>query len=277
MARTIDEIYNSIMTEKATKPELDVLNSASRVATYKMWIYIISVTHWIMEKSFDLLKTEVDEKIQKQRFGKRKWYQLKGLAFQYGQELPEDSDEYDNTGLTDAEIEAKKIIKYCSVTEIDGKLRIKVAKQVGGLPAQLTEGELAAFKEYMELIKFAGVKLIIDSLPADNLKLELDIFFDPLVIRADGSRIDGSSATPVKDAIKEYLNALPFNGEYANTRLTNKLETVSGIVLPVIKSAQAKYGLFAFTVIDEKYIPDAGYLTITDENLTINFREYVQS
>lgn len=277
MARTIDEIYNSIVTEKATKPELDVLNSSSRVAAYKMWAYIVAVNHWIVEKSFDLLKTEVDDKIQTQRIGKSKWYQLKGLSFQYGQELPEDSDEYDNTGLTDAEIAAKKIIKYCSVTEIDGKLRIKVAKQVGGLPAQLTEGELAAFKEYMERIKFAGVKLIIDSLPADDLKLNLDIFFDPLVIRADGSRIDGSSATPVKDAIKEYLNALPFNGEYANTRLTNKLETVSGVVLPVIKSSQAKYGLFAFTVIDEKYIPDAGYLTITDENLTINFREYVQS
>jgi hypothetical protein len=277
MARTIDEIFNSIMAEKATKAELNTVNSISRVAMFRMWAYITAVCIWVHEKYWDVFRTEIETRIEEQVLGKGRWYRLKALAFQYGQALPDDSDQYDNSLLTDAQVEALQIIKYASVTEISGKLRIKVAKKIGGLPAQLTEDELAAFKEYMERIKFAGVKLIIDSLPPDSLKLVLDIWYNPLVLKSDGSRIDGAAAEPVKDGIKTYLNLLPFNGEYATTRLTNYLETINGVELPVVKLAQSKYGLFAFTGIDEKNIPDAGYYTIADADLTINYREYVQS
>jgi len=150
-----------------------------------------------------------------------------------------------------------------------------VAKQANNLPAQLTAGELAAFSSYIEKLKFEGVKIIKDSLPADNLKLQLDIWFNPLVLRADGTRIDGSANTPVKDGILAYLNALPFNGEYANTKLTDALQNVTGVQLPVIKLAQTKYGLYPYTNVDERYIPDAGYLSIADADLIINYRQYV--
>lgn len=278
MARSVIEIYNQMLVEKDTKPALAALNSTSYVAIYKLIFFVCAFGIWVHEKYWDAFKSETEILIENQKLGKARWYREMALAFQFGQELPEDSDQYDNTGLTDAEIEAKKIIKYCSVTEIAGTLRIKVAKKVAGLPSQLSEEQLAAFTSYMQRIKFAGVKLKIDSLPPDSLKIELDVFYDPLVLTSTGTRIDGESLTPVQDAIKEYLNELPFNGEYANTRLTNKLEAVSGVVFPVIKLAQAQYGLFPFVAIDEKYIPDAGYLTITtNDNLTINFREYVQS
>ncbi|MDP1812328.1 MAG: hypothetical protein Q8K66_13080 [Sediminibacterium sp.] len=276
MATSIQAIYESILAEKANHPELDVLNSSSKTAIYKLWAYVTAVCIWAHEKLWDAFKTEVDTKIQDQKVGKTRWYRDKALSFQYGQNLPSNSDVYDNTGLTDAQVLVLKIIKYASVTEIDGKLRIKVAKQVAGLPAQLSIDELTAFSFYVEKIKFSGVKINKDSLPADNLKLLIDIWYDPLVLKSDGSRIDGLVVNPVKDAIKGYLNQLPFNGEYANTRLTDYLQKVDGVGLPVIKSAQAKYGLLAFAGIDEKYIPDAGYLTIADADLTINFREYVQ-
>lgn len=275
MARSVTEIYNSILAEKANHAELDGLNTESRVSNFKLTAFIMAVCMWVHENLWDANRDQVQTLIDKQTVGKAKWYREKALAFQYGQELPEDSDEYDNTGLTDAEIAAKQIIKYCSVTEADGKLRIKVAAQANNLPLQLTEEQLAAFVTYMQRIKFAGVKLIIDSLPPDSLKLVIDVWFDPLVLRSDGSRIDGAAATPVKDGIKAYLNGLPFNGEYANTRLGNALEKVDGVEFPVIKLAQAKYGLFPFAGINEKYIPDAGYLTIADENLTINYIENV--
>jgi hypothetical protein len=275
MARSVTEIYNSIMAEKANHAELDGLDSVSRVSIFSLIAFIMAVCMWAHETLWDINKSEVTVLIENQTVGKEKWYREKALAFQYGQELPTGTDQYDNTGLTDAEIEAKKIIKYCSVTEVDGKLRIKVAARLNNLPLQLTEEQLAAFITYMQRIKFAGVKLIIDSLPPDVLKLVVQVWYNPLVLRSDGSRIDGAAATPVKDGIKAYLNALPFNGEYANTRLTNSLEQVDGVDFPVIKLAQAKYGLFAFAGINEKYIPDAGYLTISDENLIINYVENV--
>jgi hypothetical protein len=278
MARTIDEIFNSIMAEKANKADLDTVNSVSRVAMFRMWAYITAVCIWVHEKYWDVFRAEIETKIEEQVLGKARWYRAKALAFQYGQELDADTGEYDNSLLTDDQIAALKIIKYAAVPDEDSsKPRIKVAKQAGGLPVQLSEDELAAFKVYMSRIKFTGVKLVIDSLPPDSLKLVLDIWYNPLVLKSDGSRIDGAAAAPVKDGIKTYLNLLPFNGEYATTRLTNYLEKIDGVELPVVKLAQSKYGLFAFTGIDEKSIPDAGYYTIANEDLTINYREYVQS
>jgi hypothetical protein len=127
----------------------------------------------------------------------------------------------------------------------------------------------------MGRVKDGGVKLIVDSLPPDSLKLDIDIFYDPLILNDQGQRIDGNANQPVPDAIRAYLKLLPFNGEYANTRLTDKMQSVDGVVLPVIKTAWAKYGLFSFAIIDERYIPDAGYLRLDDANLTINWRAYV--
>jgi hypothetical protein len=79
----------------------------------------------------------------------------------------------------------------------------------------------------------------------------------------------------VKDRILSYLNQLPFNGEFANTRLVDYLQPLDGIQFPVIKLSQAKHGLYPFINIDEKYIPDAGYLSIADADLVINYRPYV--
>lgn len=277
MARTIDEIYQAIIVAKNSKTELDALNSTSKVAVYNMFAYIVAVVIWSLENLFDLHKAEVDDAIATKKPHNPRWYRGQALKFRFGQDFNEVAGSYDNAGLSDEQIAVMLIIAQASVTEVDGKLRIKTAKEVGGDLEPLDVNEKAAFNEYVQLVKDAGVKIINDSLPADDLKLILDIWYNPLVLRSDGSRIDGNSDTPVKDGIQAYLRTLPFNGEYANLKLVNLLETIDGVVFPVIKIAQAKYGLFAFASIDEKYIPDAGYLRASDANLTINYREYVQS
>ena len=275
MARKIDEIYLAILQEKSLHTELDELNSSSKVAVYNLWAYIVAVVMWTLEKLFDLHSAEVDAKIATLKPHSRKWYREMALQFQYGQALVPDAGEYDNTGLTAQQVEQRKIIKQAAVTEIDGRLRIKVAKEADGEFVPLEAGELSAFKEYIDLKKDAGVRINEDSLPADLLKLELDIWYNPLVLRSDGSRIDGADLQPVRSAISSYLKDLPFNGEFANTRLMDALQGVDGLVYPVIRTSQAKYGLLPYTQIDEKYIPDAGYLRVDEAELKINYREYV--
>lgn len=277
MARTIDQIYQAIITQKNNTPELDALNSTSKAAVYNLFGYIIAVVMWTLENLFDLHKSEVDDTIATKKPHTVRWYRDKALLFQYGQNLIAETDRYANTGLNDQQIAAQKIVAQAAVTEIDGKLRIKVAKASGDDLVELLDEELNAFADYIGKIKDAGVKIITDSLPADALKLTLDIWYNPLVLTSTGARIDGAASEPVKDAIKAYLKNLPFNGEFSNTKLTDQLQAVEGVVFPVIKSSQAKYGLFPFSSIDEKYIPDAGYLRIADADLTINYRQYVQS
>jgi hypothetical protein len=275
MARTIEQVYQSIITYKNNQAELAGLNSTSRTAIYNLFAYVVAVCIVALENLFDLHKSEVNANILLQKPHSPRWYREQALAFQYGQDINELTGGYDNAGLTPSQIAAQKIIAVSSVTEIEGRLRIKAAKNNADDLVALSAPELASFTNYVKRIKDAGVKVQCESNVADQLKLVLDVFYNPLVLNAAGQRIDGTNNQPVKDALKEYLKNLPFNGEYANTRLVDRLQVVDGVELPVVKLAQAKYGLYPFSAIDEKYIPDAGYLRINDEDLIINYRQDV--
>lgn len=276
MARTIEQVYQTIITQKNNTAELNSLNSTSITAIWNLWAYVTAVVIVALENLFDLHKAENDAIIATLKPHTALWYRDKALNFQYGQDLTENGI-YENVGLTPQDIAAQKIIVQAAVTEIDGRLIIKVTKASGDDLVALSTLQLTAFVAYMNKIKDAGVKVINDSLPADALKLTLDIWYNPLVLTSAGARIDGGSTEPVKSAIKAYLKNTPFNGEFSNTKLTDELQKIDGVVFPVIKLSQAKYGLFAFAGIDERYVPDAGYLRIADVDLTINYRAYVQS
>lgn len=265
MARTIDYWYTLIITQKQATAELNGLNSTSSVANFNLWPYIVAFVMCVLDNFFDLHKSAVDTDIATLKPHSLTWYQSLALRFQYGQNTIVDSDQYANTGLTAAQILAQQIIAQAAVTEVSTAtaigLRVKVVKLVAGVYTQLSTPELTAFTAFMNLQKDGGVNIIAQSLAADGLKNTIEIFYDPLVLKSDGSRIDGTAATPVLDAYNAYLKALPFNGEYANTRLSNALQLVSGVVLVNITQAQAQYGAFPFTNIDEAYVADGGYLS----------------
>jgi hypothetical protein len=275
MARTIDYWYQQIIAQKNQTDALSGLTSTSKTANFNLIAYVVAVVMAVLDNLFDLHKSDVDTQLATKKPHGLQWYRDLALRFQYGQELAPESDAYTNAGLTDDQINAQLIIAQAAVTEISGKLRLKVVKLVNGDYAQLVDDEKTAFAAYIENQKDAGVTVDIDSLPPDSLKLAIDVFYDPLVIKSDGSRIDGSAQTPVPDATNAYLKNLKFNGEYADNRLQDALKLVTGVQLINIKLSQAKYGLFPFTNIDEVYIPDAGYLRIANGDLTINYRPYV--
>lgn len=226
---------------------------------------------WTLETLFDLHKSEVTDYIANMKPHTVRWYATKAKMFQYGFNLLADSDLYDNTDKTDEEIQASKIVAYSAVVESDKQLVIKVAKDTGDL-APLTVVELAAFKEYIARIKDAGVVTNIISEVADNLSLEIDLYYNPLVLNANGQRLDGSSMTPVADAVRNYLKVLPFNGEFVLAYLTDALQGVDGVVIPHIRTAKYKYGGLSWLDIVVKYTPYSGYLRIADTvDLKINY------
>ena len=264
MARTIDYWYQLIIAQKAITTELTAVDSTSKASVFNLWAYIVAFVMCTLDNVFDLHKNEVDADIAMLKPHSQTWYQALALRFQYGQDTIPGTDQYANTGLSDTAIAAQKIIAQAAVTEVSTAtaigLRVKVVKLVSGSYAQLITAELNAFTAFMNKQKDAGVNIIAQSLPADKLRLTIEVFYDPLILKSDGSRIDGTAATPVLDGIKAYLKALPYNGEYANTRLSNALQQVSGVVFPNITQSQAQYGAFPFTNIDEVYVPDGGYL-----------------
>ena len=291
MARTIDYWYQLLITQKNNTPGLNglvsgttatpdpnAIDSTSQVADWNLWLYVVAFVMCTLDNLFDLHKSEVDTDIATLKPHSLTWYQSLALRFQYGQDTIADSDQYANTSLTADQITAQQIIAQAAVTEVstatDIGLRVKVVKLTGGTYTQLISAELTAFNAYMNLQKDAGVNIIAQSLPPDGLKLGIQIFYDALILKSDGSRIDGTAQTPVPDAINAYLKALPFNGEYANTRLSNALQLVTGVVLVNINLAQAQYGAFPYTDIDELYVPDGGYLALADGYPILTFTPY---
>jgi hypothetical protein len=272
MARTIAEIQQSMIDDIQADPVLaPVSTSTSKTALWRLWTRIVAVCAWTVEVLFDTFKSEVNEVVATLKPHTERWYASKARAFQYGYSLALDSDVYDNSALTETQIDDSQIVKYAAVTPVDKKLRIKVAKETGDL-APLTAPELAAFAEYMARIKDAGVKLIIDSLPADKLKLSLKIYYDPLILNATGGRIDGADSEPVQNAVDVFLKNLPFNGTFVIAFLVDALQKVDGVVIPHIDSCETKYGALPFTSVDVKVVPDSGYLRFeVAGDLTIEF------
>ncbi|RFM32267.1 nucleotidyltransferase [Chitinophaga silvisoli] len=273
MARTITEIQDDIISRVAGTAELSTLNSSSRVAVWRLWTYIVAVSIWALENLFDLHKTEVTNLINEKAPHSLRWYANKAKDFQYGSELAYEEDYYDNSTLSDDQVAEQKIIAFSAVVEQSKGLRLKVARIVDGDLNALTAQQLESFETYMNRIKDAGITpLVVESLPPDNLKLELIIYYNPLVLGSDGSRLDGTNPDPVGNRIRDYLKNLPFNGTLVLAYLVDALQQVDGVVIPHIVQAQAKYGTLAYSAIPVMYNPDAGYLRVQEEeDLTITF------
>lgn len=243
----------------------------SSVSIESIFFSIVAVAQWTLETLFDLHKTEVTDIIDNLKPHSLRWYSNMAKAFEYGYNLVDGEDYYDNSSLTADQVAAAKIVAYSAVVEQEKNLRVKVAKIVSDDLAPLAAAEKTAFDEYMSRVKDAGVKLVIDSLAADDLSLKLDVYYNPLVMDSTGARLDGTSSSPVQDALRAYLKNLPFNGFVVQAYIIDALQQVDGVVVPVITEAQYKYGLFPFTGMGEIYNPDSGYMRIADEDLTINF------
>lgn len=273
MARPLKEYRDIILAQFAGDPVLAPLfTSTSAVALFRLIAGIVGWFGWTIDSLHDTFKIEVDEIIATKKPHSERWYAVKALAFQLGFALDWESDVYDNTGVSEDLVEASKIIKYAAVREQVRGLRIKVAKLVGTDLGPLSNVELDAFTQYMRVIKDAGVKLFISSTVADQLLLGLVIRYDPLVLNSNGARLDGVTATPVKDAIIEFLKNLPFNGVFSVQKLIDAIQNVEGVIDVAITAVQTKYGLLPFTTVNISVIPDSGYLRMEDANLSITYQ-----
>jgi hypothetical protein len=281
MARTVTEIQQTLTdTVVANMAAAGVTidpTTWSATNLIRVTIYVRCFLHWFLESLFDVFTADVDATIATLKPHTTRWYAEKSLAFQYGFALIPDTDEFDDTGHTDTEIENSKIVDYAAVVEqpsLFGRLvlRIKLAHDNGTDLEPVTTPQKDSFTDYMNQIKDAGVPLIIDSLAADSIRMQWKIFYDPLLIDSTGAYIDGSSTTPVKDAIKNYLKQLPFNGVYVPEYHNDFVEAIKGVVISEIVSVETQYGLFSFKPVVDMYTPDAGYLRFdSDSDLTITF------
>lgn len=219
-------------------------------------------------------KRDVEAMLAEQSIGSVTWYAWKARQFQFGQPLVPDTDRYDNSNLSPDEVEACRVIAHSACVEARDRslLYLKVARSDKGSRLPLTAEQLRAFSGYLDAYRYAGTRIQVINAPADEMKLAIDVYYNPLVLNASGKRLDGTADTPVQDAIRIHLQNTPFNGVFTNQSLVDALQRVEGVVVAELKaSASRRQGDLEFTPIDARCIPYAGYFAINDEHLTINF------
>lgn len=279
MARTITEIHDelksnfidnsSLQSAYNMDTDLSFDEQFSSVSIESLFLYIVAVGIYTLEVLFDTHTSDVNTTVDEEKPHTLKWYSEKAKAFQYGDSLVEDEDYYET------EDEDLQIITNAAVSETSGELFIKVAKTEDDELSALDDDELTAFQTYMGEIKDAGVKINYISQDGDDLKLEMDIWYDPLVIDSEGILLSDGETEPAKACIKDFIKNLDFDGEFILADLVDALRETEGVDIATVISAEYKYAANDYSNIDAKVTPEAGYLVISDDDLTLNYRANV--
>lgn len=279
MDARFNEIQQQILEAKAQATSLSALEvlttqeqtlndatSTSKVAIWRLWVWIIAFAIWLHEQI-------VSKNAANSRPQNLPNYRTMVLSYIDGVPLIHDGSAFvfDTTGVTD--VDDRKIIKRCAVLENNRGIVVKIATEVGGVLQPVSNEQATRIITYLNQQTQPGVPVRLINQPADDLKLNLTVYVDPLVIDlATGKQLNVSGDVyPVKDAIQNYLKNLEFNGGFVKNYFNNTIEDAPGVKLATIISLEWKYASLPFSDLGIYKIPNAGHFKIDDSNLTINY------
>lgn len=242
MARSIQAIQNEIFANITANENLSSLNSNSKVAVFRLFVFVVSFSIWLLETLFDTHDAEITTKLANQKSGRLSWYKTMALRFQYGFDLETDKDYFVNGDATQEEIEDSKIIKYAAVNEsaTEKRVIIKIAGEVSGLLSPITLDQKESFEAYIKEIKWAGTDTTVINYLPDRLFLNIQIKRDALVLNGSGMSIQNANY-PVNEAIQEFMKELPFDGDLRLSALVDKMQRVPGVIDATLLSAESSW------------------------------------
>ncbi|MBA3901189.1 MAG: hypothetical protein H0X62_13450, partial [Bacteroidetes bacterium] len=210
MAKSIAEYYDILLAIKEGRSELSGLTphnessqsflndnaSGSKVALWRLWLWIMATLAWIMDVKMDIHKEEVDYKLSVKAFGVIRWYHQLALNYQHGHELVWNG-QYVYADIDSEDATESRIIKRASVVMVAGVLQFKVAKlNQAGKPEALNTSEKVSFLGYLYELAYPGTNMVVISEAADDLRVRLKMYFDPLLFNTDGSLIADPAIYP---------------------------------------------------------------------------------
>ena len=264
--RTINDIYNEIVLEKQNQTALDALlpasdsasnllsdlTSDSKVAIWRLWAYTMAVAIWTHEELWGLFKIEVELLVSQVPTGTPRWYQERVFDFQFGDDLVYLDGKYQYVEID----EAAKVVKRCAIEErSDGVVLIKTAKEESNIVVPLSTPEIDALRSYLQKVKFAGTRLAVISFDADQLNIQYNIYYDPIIPLSEAQ-------ANVQTAVDTYFANLPFNGKVSVTKLTDAVQLAGGVIDPIFVSASATPQIGDVSNFNREYIPVSGYVEL---------------
>ncbi len=278
MARNINDIKNEIAREfmrneqaagrYGFEPGTEFGDFFGAASVENILLYVWAVCAWAVEQLVSRHRAEVAAELEELVAHRPKWYRDKVLRFMEGRELEPDSDTYDTSGMTEAEVSAARVVKHAVATESRDAslLTIKVAGESGGERRPLTAGQERQLKAYIAEIKDAGVRTALVNMEADTFGCTVDVYYNAML---DPGAVQAECVA----AIRDYIENLPFNGEYTNMALVDRLQTVGGVRIVEFRASTSRAANEDTTTqINARLTPAAGYFKPGE--ITVNMKAY---
>lgn len=283
--RSIAEIYDELLAIKEGRSELDGLtpindssakflndnSSGSRVAVWRLWLWLVATGNWLTELIIKRHKEEIAEIFRSRMYGTLQFYQAICLDFQFGYSLEWNGRQY---AYSDTDVESR-IIKRAAVVQATSQLQFKVAKENDGFIEPLTMEERSAFGSYLTSLVYPGTNFVVISEAADDLRIDALIYFDPLILAPNGSLLSDSNIFPVHDAVNRFVSNLPFNGRMNTQKLIDAVQAVAGVKDIVVNALDARYGGLPYSAVGHEYVPFAGHMSLQESDSLISYTAYL--
>lgn len=244
MARSIQQIQNTILTAIQANPILNQLNSNSQVALYNLFAYIISVSQNTEEVKNDAFVQQVENIVNILAPATAPWIQEQAFLFQYSSTNPQiiQFSTQSFTPYYPIVNTSYQIITNCSVSvNTAGYINVKVAQGAtagNGIPVPLSVNQLTAFQYYMNQIKPAGVTYFCTSQQGDRLFSQFTITYN--------FAYAGTIRASLLAAYNGYLQSVSYGGGIEVVDIVLILRAVPGVINVVCTNMTARTFTTAF-------------------------------
>lgn len=249
-----------------------------RMSVENVLFYIVAVCCYVVESLMAMHKSEVEAIVATRMPHTAKWYRDKTLAFLYGKDLIDGTDEYATDGMSEEDIKKSRVVKHAVAVEDmkSGVLVIKVAGEDGdGKRQPLTSDQCEHLKTYLGEVKDAGVRIeVINSTPS-GFALEADVYYNALL---DSNEVKEEC----KNVIKSYIENLEFNGILSRNGIEDVLRGVTGVEIVQLGEIEIHNSVVSDVFLSpgsngNAYCrPYAGYCSLDDGGIKLNMKIYGQ-
>ncbi len=208
MARTINDIYNEIVTERSKRLELSEFASDSKLSIINGIAWCVAAAIFTFESLLDLFMVDISTVIENRVNGTPIYYISAVKRYQKGDELIVREDGlafgYAETDTT------KQIVTQASYTEstsdvnVDNKLILKVATGSDGKLEAIDSEELVLIKSYINKIKFAGTRIEVISREGDVLIPRVSVYYD-------GAALESDVYSYIEEQLNLYMQSVTFD------------------------------------------------------------------
>ena len=298
MGRTISEIYSEAIYVRDNYlqiTELDSGRTKSKMSILNLMTYVMAVLIYSYEAVLDVFQVNVAKLILSRTNGTAPWYVQMAYKFQYDQSTGQGDPYKFNEDTLMLEYEAvnksHQIVTKATYEDYENSsIILKVCKENtdssgvsnGMAYMPLTSKEMAAFKEYIQSIKFVGAKIFCVSLPGDLITIKSEgavIYYNDAYATAEGILEE------IRKSLVNYIKSLEYNSYIyyqsfidAIQRVDNVVSIDAGIVIEARSYSQSSGKYESPVKIVGRYLPLSGYAgfvdnqgntTITANNITL--------